>query len=302
VALLALVALGATASSASAATKDYSLNIAPPTAPPGVLADMTATYKNLTKTQQLGSANLTPPAGYTLQGVTAPPAPATATIVDGVLQLRELALQPGASLTVSMSVTTACDSGSRTKSWQTATKQSNDFQGAPGNSLMLDAATSSITTTTVGACVPCPEDASCMTSFSQPGSSLNMLSDPDPQLVDSGLLKMRPLAAGQLDCAGWNEYGPGYQYDTPQNRGQVSTMSFPGAAKGDKLEICFGSPVPFDVKPGTVQTEEFIDGVHVFVGLLPNCIGLSPGPCVTGRDAKQKTVSARKGPGDPYSR
>lgn len=305
--MLVVLMVLAGASSASAATKDYSVSVAPPTAAPGVVQDMTATVQNLTKTQQVGSLNLTPPSGYTLRSVVSLPAPTTTNIVDNVLQVRGLALQPGASVTLSLSVLTACATGTITRSWQSAAKQSNEFQGAPGNTMTLDAARSSLTTTTIGACVPCPEDstgAQCTTEFSQPGSTLNMRADPNPTKEDSGVLKMRPLAPGQLDCAGWTEYANGYQYDPPPNRDQFFTMTYPGTQSGDPLDICFGVPVstPFVVKPGTTPTTEVIDGVTLFVGLPANCIGLSPGPCIVSRDNKKRTITGRKGPGDPQMR
>ena len=305
--VLAMLIVLAGASSASAATKDYSVSIAPPTVAPGVVTDMTATVQNLTKTQQVGSLNLAPPSGYTLQTAVSLPVPTTTNIVDNVLQVRDLALQPGASVTLSLSVLTACATGTITRSWQSAAKQSNNFQGAPGNAMLLDAARSSLTTTTIGACVPCPEDstgAECTTQFSQPGSTLNMRADPNPTKNDSGVLKMRPLAPGQLDCADWTEYAPGYRYDPPPNRDQVFTMTYPGTRSGDPLNICFGVPAstPFDVKPGTTPTTEVIDGEALFVGLPANCMGLSPGPCIVSRDSNKRTITGRKGPGDPQMR
>jgi len=150
--LVALLALAAFAAQpAGAATKPYSLTIAPAMVKGGGTVSLTATFKNLTGTQQLGSANLTPPAGFTLQ---APPAPVlsgagSATIAGNVLQLRGLGLPPGGSVGVTFSVSVPCASG-RSFTWMPQAKQSNDFNGQPGNDLTLSPPSP---TTTVSGCV-----------------------------------------------------------------------------------------------------------------------------------------------------
>ena len=107
--------------------------------------------------QQLGSANLhvRPPASRTFDR--SPIAVAcNGPIVAGVIQLRNLAVQPGHPLR-SPSPRTCRARRSRQRTWKVAAKQSNDFNG-PGNDLTLDAVHSSITTSVTGACVtqPCP--------------------------------------------------------------------------------------------------------------------------------------------------
>ena len=191
-AALALAAIASFAGPASAATKDFSATIAPATVPAGRLVSVSATLTNLSAQQQLGSANVTPPAGYAAQSITSlsEPAPATAAIVGGVVELRELSLAPGSSVTVAMTVTTPCESG-LASAWDVAAKQSNDFSGLPGNDLTLDAALSSLTTTTTGACTPCPEDTSCTASLDGPaGSQSTAVADPSAALPDAGFLTL----------------------------------------------------------------------------------------------------------------
>ena len=153
VAVLVTCALAAPALAAPAAKKPYSLVLSPATIPSGSQATVSATYTNLTDQQQLGSSNLTAPAGYTvLSAQISGPAPATATasVVRDVVQLRGLSKPPGASVTVQMTVSTGCAATSGT--WTAVTKQANDFNGPPGNDLTLDASRSSTTTTTSGGC------------------------------------------------------------------------------------------------------------------------------------------------------
>jgi len=158
--LIALLSLAAFAASpAGAANKPYSLTIAPSSVQGGATVEFTATFTNLTDTQQLGSANLTPPTGFTLQTTPAPtfsgPAAATATAMpDGnVLQLRGLAVptksNPNNSVTVKFSVAVPCASGS--PQWAVEAKQANDFNGPPGNDLTLNGR---VPTTTVTGCAP----------------------------------------------------------------------------------------------------------------------------------------------------
>lgn len=147
-ALLCAVALPA---SAPAATKPYTLNVSPSSVPAGQATTVTATYKNTMGSQQLGSSNLTAPAGYTVTSATLPPGTAgTATISGSTIQLRNLALAPGASVTATIGIVPPCSSGTGT--WSVVTKQSNDFNGTPGNNLSLDTRNSSLTTTTSGTC------------------------------------------------------------------------------------------------------------------------------------------------------
>jgi hypothetical protein len=74
----------------------------------------------------LGSANITPPAGYTLNSGSV--SPGTATVEGGTLKLRSLNLGSGASRDVTINVTTSCvTSGSAT--WTIAVKRNHDFSG-----------------------------------------------------------------------------------------------------------------------------------------------------------------------------
>jgi hypothetical protein len=146
--LIALVAACAVATPASGATKPYSVVVSPSAAPAGQRVDFTATFTNRTDQQQLGSANLTAPAGFTVVSASVP-SPATATVSGNVVQLRDLALQPGASLVVSVTADVPCEAGVYT--WSVIAKQANNFSGPPGNDLgpLVD---SSLTTSVNAGC------------------------------------------------------------------------------------------------------------------------------------------------------
>jgi hypothetical protein len=166
------------AAPASAATKPYSLVIcalgtnetcaptpassanAPAAAPVGDTSfSMTVTLTNENKLGtrlRLGSANLTPPTGFTVTGATLPASCSgcTVSIVGNVVKLRSLGVPPGGSVTVGMTVGDTAAQGclvpnqvpnptnSPLCAWTSEVKQSNDFSGPPCNDLRLDPSTS----------------------------------------------------------------------------------------------------------------------------------------------------------------
>ncbi len=145
---------------AAAATKPYALGIAPSAVPGGTAVTMTATFTNETATQQLGSANLFWPTQLSVLSASAP-APASATLSPSCtygtltgpcVALRNLALPPGGKVTITMSVLTPPGCAVGPFMWTDEAKQSNDFNGPPGNDLTLDSAHSSLSTTVQGAC------------------------------------------------------------------------------------------------------------------------------------------------------
>jgi hypothetical protein len=147
-AALLLAAIGA--APASAGTKPFTLNIAPPTVQAHQQVTFTATFAVPSSAQQqLGSADLSLPAGFTVVSAAAP-SPAGAQVVAGKVQLRNLNVPPGGSIAVSVVAQAPCTTG--TSSWSVRAKQSNDFNGPPGNDLNLDAAHSALSTTVTGGC------------------------------------------------------------------------------------------------------------------------------------------------------
>jgi hypothetical protein len=145
-----LVCVGAAEASAATTSKPYTVNVSPGSASAGTRTSFTATFANPSgEQQQLGSANLTAPAAFGLVSATVP-GPATASVSGSTVRLRGLALQPGSSVAVTVVADLPCTPSS--SSWTVLAKQSNDFNGSPGNNLSLNAAGSSLTTSVTGSC------------------------------------------------------------------------------------------------------------------------------------------------------
>lgn len=125
------------------------------TAPGGATnADVTLTITNLSANQSLGSANVTAASNatgaFTITGETGASVDATQTYPTSLLKLRNLNIAPQGSLTVHISVNTPCAGGAY--SWGIIAKQSNDFNGPPGNNFTLQANGSNLVTTISGGC------------------------------------------------------------------------------------------------------------------------------------------------------
>lgn len=150
--LAALVAAAAPSLATSDGTKPYKLVVVTAGVPSGGSVQMTATFTNESTTQQLGSANLFWPTpltvtsakvGTTAQGIGR--SCTFRTLTAPCVQVRNLNLAPGASATVSMTVTVpACTIASG--AWSAEVKQANNFNGT-GNDLNLDAAGSVLSPT-----------------------------------------------------------------------------------------------------------------------------------------------------------
>jgi hypothetical protein len=135
-AALSMIFVGVLVSGATAAspTKPYSADITPACVPlstptPGI--QFTVTLRNTTKTQMLGSANVTAPAGFVITSAT----PDGATV-----ELRNLNIAPGGTASRVFTATTSGTAGPA--DWSIIAKQSNDYNGSPGNNLTLDTANS----------------------------------------------------------------------------------------------------------------------------------------------------------------
>lgn len=85
-------------------------------------ASLTFTINN-TGTVTLGSADITVPSGFANVSVTQLTAPATASVVGGVVQLRNLGLAGGSSVTASITADAPCTGGGG--SWTVAAKATN---------------------------------------------------------------------------------------------------------------------------------------------------------------------------------
>ena len=157
-ALVALVLPGSAVSDTN--TKPYTANIcstgpciAPVTAPTlagGATATVSLTLKDVGTQQQLGSANVTAPLGFTVTGVSG--APTGSSFAGRSIQLRNLNIAPAGSKTFGITVSVPCQPPAD-PTWTITAKQSNNYNGPPGNDLTLvPPPQSSLTTTVTGAC------------------------------------------------------------------------------------------------------------------------------------------------------
>jgi hypothetical protein len=145
----ALVLVAAPAAQAHGGTRAFSLVVAPSSVPAGAQTTLTATLKNLSSYDKLGSADIAVPAALTGVSVADPPGYATATLSGGVIKIRDAKLAPGSSLAIAITATAPCGAG--TLAWS-ATAKSEPFFFLPGSALTLDLAASHLTTTVTGAC------------------------------------------------------------------------------------------------------------------------------------------------------
>lgn len=281
--VIALIGACALASPAGAATKPYSVVISPSTVPAGVSVPFQATFTNRTTSQTLGSANLTVPAGFSIGGVSV--GTGTATLSGNIVQLRNLGVAPGKSVvaTVVATVTSGNPCAPAGFAWAVAAKQSNDFNGtgndfgplAPDSSLTTSATCDGTATQcTVASCLGTLNDADASISVDVPGST--------------GFLTIS--RGGGLDCAGYDEIlARDFVVDFLPDQGTVGgiktvtiniTKEAMQASTNNGLaqvNVCFGAPFAFPVKPGTPNLQSF-DGLNI--GLLPDC---GAPPCVADR-------------------
>lgn len=153
VTLVAVVVISV-GSAAPSPTKPYTAVFA--TSVPGgsTNADVTLTINNLSSSQSLGSANVTAAsnsaAAFTITGETGAPVDPTQTYPTSLLMLRNLNIAPMSSLTIHISVNTPCATGTYT--WGIQAKQSNSFNGPPGNDFTFQALGSNLTTSISTGC------------------------------------------------------------------------------------------------------------------------------------------------------
>lgn len=148
--------VGLQSSSAGANLKPAQFEFNPSSIPVAATTSVTLKITNGSSNQSLGSANVTaakgPGSTGTLQLSNTNYVPTQGTF-DGssptVLKLRNMNLAPGASMSVTMDQTAPCAGGVYT--WSIQAKQSNDFNGPPGNDFLVNGGTQP-TTTVTGTC------------------------------------------------------------------------------------------------------------------------------------------------------
>jgi len=138
----AVAAVSIPSGTAGSTNKKFTAASAPNPAPGGGVVNFTLTISNdPTSPNQLGSANVAPPfpmsatacSGATTDpSATCDPLPSGSSVSSSLLQLRNLGIAPGASRTFTWQGTTPCADPGNLK-WVVYAKQSNEFNGPPGN-------------------------------------------------------------------------------------------------------------------------------------------------------------------------
>src|SRR5579862_6161111 len=134
--LLAVPAAASPSACASSAGKCFAVSVSP--AAPAAGGTVTFTFKitNEARTQRLGSAEITAPAGFVISGAWLPAGAGTVSFTSGSALFAHLSLAPCKSVTVTVTAVLPCRGGSY--QWGMRAKQSNDFNGPPGNDVQLD--------------------------------------------------------------------------------------------------------------------------------------------------------------------
>ena len=249
---------------------------------------VTATFVNENAHQRLGSADLTAPSGYSLSSATA--SQGSATVAGNVVKLRNLALMPGQSLTVTIQMMSSTCS---TSTWTVQAKQANNFHGR-GNNLTLDTAHSNLNTAVCS--TPCPSEAKCNTDAGNTNGNAQVValkSKTTGQIFESANASdLTPLTCENPDGSDYVSADPNvYGVLATAHRKKVVTITItnpvvPIALK--KQQVCFDAPYEFKTLKGKLAPP---DGNGGFIGLLPSC-GADPdfrpgrGPCHDRDDDK----------------
>lgn len=187
--------------------------------------------RNDTRTQRLGSANVTLPAGVSVPAgsvTLVTPAGGSATVVGQVVQLRNLDLAPGASAFVRFAAVVPCTASGASYTLAITVKQSNDFNGT-GND--LNAATPAPVLAGIGSCVPCTGGQQC-TANTSTSASLASVSGVATSTGDRLRVSLGAPDAPVVDCSGYAESTETVAFDLSSAAGGAA-----GGLKTVKLQI-----------------------------------------------------------------
>lgn len=258
-----LVAVAAVLGPANAApsTKHYSATASPGSVAAGSTTTFTVTLTNsATSSQSFGSADIWLPAGFTAAGQPTTSLDGsgwTACFGDGttcdaapsnVVEVRSSSSAPsvaaGNSVTVRIPATAPCTTGS--SSWQTTVKQSNNYNGPPGNDFVNSGGDPTETVTAGGAAAidhftialpSSPFTATAGTSFTPTIEAVDTCGNPTTFSGNLGTL------SGNLDSSP-NGTAPGYPSPLLSFTNGVATPSVTGydAESGRTLTFDPGFP------------------------------------------------------------
>jgi len=124
--------------------------VAPASVPAGTKATFTVTLTNRSTHNKLDAADITVPAAFTGISVADLPGKASATLAGNVIKVRDVKLEPGTSVVVSVTATVPCTSGTHT--WAVKAKHYALLGVGEGGDLTLDTSGSQLKTTVTGSC------------------------------------------------------------------------------------------------------------------------------------------------------
>ena len=245
------------------------------------------------------------------------------------------------SSTASVSLALVTTAGSGTLGGSTSVAAVAGLASFPGLTLSapgvyaLDASSAGLTGTRSATfkvdqvAVACNENARCSGSVSTGMTALDVTASPNAG-IDAGTLLLSFNAGLQIDCAGYSEASPdtalidlrgGSREKTATLRVSSGGGTLTATTSGHhpsqpKLDVCYGSPVPFTTKSGATAAvgasyDWNLDGTldPVYVGLLPDCGSgycKLPPPCIVSRwtSAGERLVTVRipGGVADPAMR
>jgi len=297
VAMLAAPAAGQTSTCSSTSKCFFAVAVSPSSPAAGVSTSFAFTIKNEASPQQLGSVQISAPAGFVITGASV--ASGTASFTSSSALFLDLSLAPGASTSLTVNATVPC--GPSTYQWGIAAKQSNDFNGT-GNHFQLDPnSANNLNGTLTGSCTstPCPPSAPCSASASSATTSGTVTtSAPLPsgdsivtgmESVNSSFNYSCPTYTAVADVFGFAVFNAA---GAPQptlltvtvriDKSLVDSSGHPGASS---WQICYASTTSFTTLPGTSQQNVTIGGSPgYFTGLLPDCSTSQGAPCVRSRN------------------
>jgi hypothetical protein len=313
VAMLAAPAAGQASTCSSTTKCFFAVGVSPTSATAGASSAFTFTIKNEASPQQLGSVQISAPAGFVITGASVPTGAGTASFTSSSALFINMSLAPSSTTTLTVSATVSCGSGSY--QWGIAAKQANNFNGS-GNDFQLDPASAGSLSGTVTGCTPCPPSTSCSASASSATTS-GTVTTSSAEPGDSIQTGMEGAASSfSFSCGGtyhpvsdifsfavFNHAGaPQSTLLTATLRTDKSLVLTSGHLGASSWQICYASTSPFNVRPGTTSGTATIGGVTYETGLLPDCSSSQGAPCVQARNKNNAgdVVVTFQALGDPF--
>jgi hypothetical protein len=288
VALVAAIAVLGAVPSLAVPGETFRASFGPSSVFVGSTGSFTATVTNQGPSQQIGSAEITPPPGFTVGTITSfsLPSPATATVSGGRVRLRTLGLGVGASASVTFDARVACTATAGT--WTVVARKSPNFTSSSGDPT-LDAPNSQLSVDVTGQChlafATPPTDAQVDTSItgqafspSGPPVTVNVLDGGDAVITGSAA----PVTLGVTPAPGGGVSGNG---PVNASAGVAAFSAFQIHTSG----LGFGV-VASTTEPGIAASAPVTIGIWDFGVACPSSGDCVSPPIVEGTTTGQLTV------------